>query len=221
MGEDTSTDHFVRLTEDCKATAQKAIAEHMRVNGIDRQKFTSIPEKDWQEAGTGKFMLTEKPRPLLGYLNKRFLKTLDELILGRCKDFMTEAREEIKEAQVLARASKIDAFEVQPNIEGEVYLIAQVVECMSVSERWQDLAAKKQEIIQTLTDRETFLQECEEFEAKSTGDGQRYVKENSLMLEDENKFRKFAIKKVEHMDSEAIALCRGYQKDTGRLFEID
>jgi len=76
-------------------------------------------------------------------------------------------------------------------------------------------------VIAELENREEFLEEIEEFEKKASGDPDRYKKANSLALAEENKFRAYATKKLAELDAKAVRLCKQFETETGRAFEID
>jgi len=83
------------------------------------------------------------------------------------------------------------------------------------------LKEKKIIVVEKLTEREEFLLEMDDFEQKASGNKDRYSGANTLVLEEENKFRAYAAKKIEKMEVDCIELCETYAAETGRLFEID
>jgi len=182
-----------------------------------------MDESLWKDPTTGTIVLNEQPRPVLGYLPKRALIALEELVRTPYQNEVARLRELITTNQAKMRASIPDEDEVK-NVLGESdsYLMASIVTHREISDHWANLQEQKTPAITLLTEREEFLQECEEFEIKASGNEDRLkAKGSSLAIQAENKFRAYGFKKINSDDSDAIRACRQYMEDTGRLFEID
>jgi len=212
----------VELIASTKASMDAWTTDHFKKSAGSRQKFESMDERMWKDPETNTIVLTEKPRPVLGYLPKLAMVALEKLVFEPYSAEVKRLRDQITKNQTKMRASTVDEAEVQ-NVLGDSdsFLMSDIVTHREIADHWADLEGKKSPIIQQLQDREEFLQECDDFEDKATGDKARYAKGSSSSIQEENKFRGYAAKKIEGEDSEAIRACRQYFSDTGRLFEID
>lgn len=203
-----------------KAELQERLKHHFTVSAESRAKFESVPNELWQEGDTGYFQLTEKPRKMLGYLPKHELEHLNKMVLQPCQASIEEMRTELDDIMDQMRADEEDRAELEETLARETFFFADLAAHHDELAKWRPLKTRKCEIMEELREREDFLDEITEFEAKA-GDKERYSKANSLALAEENKFRGFASKKLKELDSKAIKLCRAYESETGRPFEID
>jgi len=209
------------IITDLKATVQKDIKEHFETVATTRQMFVSMTADIWQDPSNGLFNLTEKPRKVLGYLPKTELNKLNELVRVPLTTHVEQCREKLNQIMDQVRASQSDRAEIADTLARPDFFFADLEIHHQELEKWTPLREMKVPIISELEQREEFLEEIEEFEAKASGDKDRYKKTNSLAIADENKFRAYAAKKLKELDSKAIKLCRQWESDTGRIFEID
>lgn len=209
------------MVTNIKAELQQRLKHHFDVCAMSRAKFESVPNELWQEGEEGYFQLTEKPRKMLGYLPKRELKHLNNIVLRPCQASVEDMRRELDDIMDTMRADEEDREEIAATLARETYLFDDLAAHHAELKKWRPLHVRKVEIIKELHEREEFLDEITEFENKASGDKERYSKANSLALADENKFRAYAAKKLKELDSKAIKLCRAYEAETKRPFEID
>jgi len=211
----------ITLTAQLKASVQYRIRDHFEASAMTRQKFVSLSTNLWQEDDSKLFSLVETPRKVLGYLPKEELARLEDLVRVPMTQHAEELRATLDDTMESMRASESDRAEIAEVMGKTTFFFRDLEEHHAAEEKWTPLRNIKVPIISELEQREEFLEEIEEFENKSTGDKDRYHKANSLALADENKFRAYAAKKLKELDSKAIKLCRLYESDTGRRFEID
>mgnify|MGYP002712195808 CR=1 FL=1 len=204
-----------------KAEIQAHIKEHFEKTAMTRQKFVSMPKEIWHEEGTGLFPLNETPRKILGYLPAPELKKLDEIAAAPISAAIAELRSQLNATMDKMRASEADRAEIAPTLAIASSTYADLEAHHAELDKWTNLCNVKEPIINELAQREEFLEEIAEFEAKATGDKDRYKKANSLALADENKFRSYAAKKLKELDARAEKLCLEYKEKTGREFEVD
>jgi len=209
------------IITDLKAVLQKDIKEHFETSAITRQKFVSMTADIWQDPSNGLFSLVEKPRKVLGYLPKPYLQKLDDFVRVPLTEHVSQCREKLNQIMEQIRASQSDRAEIADTLARPDFFFADLEKHHQELEKWNPLRDSKVPIISELEQREEFLEEIEEFEAKASGDKDRYKKTNSLAIADENKFRAYAAKKLKELDSKGIKLCRQWEADTGRVFEVD
>eukprot|EP00298_Acanthocystis_sp_HF-20_P002609 c13017_g1_i1.p1 GENE.c13017_g1_i1~~c13017_g1_i1.p1 ORF type:complete len:296 (-),score=122.30 c13017_g1_i1:67-927(-) len=211
----------ITLIGNAKSSVQYRIRDHFEASAMTRQKFVSMPKEIWQEEGTGLFPLVEKPRKILGYLPKQELTRLNDLVLLPLKTEREDLRAKLHDMLDKMRASDSDRDELTEIFERESCFFQDLEDHVKEIEKWTPIYDAKIPIIAELEQREEFLEEIEEFESKATGDKDRYKKATSLALEEENKFRAYAAKKMKELDTRAEKLCLEFEKETGREFQID
>jgi hypothetical protein len=209
------------LVDQLKDSVQHRIKEHFEQAAMTRQKFVSMTPDLWQDYTNGLFNLTEKPRKVLGYLPKPELDRLDSLVREPLTANIEQRRTQIVEWLEKMRASDADRAEYAGTLARTDFYFADLEQHQKDLERVSALGAKKVVVIAELENREEFLEEIEEFEKKASGDPDRYKKANSLALAEENKFRAYATKKLAELDAKAVRLCKQFETETGRAFEID
>jgi hypothetical protein len=208
------------LVATLKTTLQARLRDHFENSAKTRSLFVSMPAELWQDENE-LFNLPEKPRPILGYLPKQELETLNKLVLTPVKGAIEDLRAKLEEFMTKMRASEMDRNDVDSVLALPDFFFADLEAHHDMVDKWQPLCDKKAPLIQELLEREEFLDEVEEFEQNASGDASRYAKGNGLKLAQENKFRAYAAKKMKELDSRAIQICRSYEEETGRPFEID
>lgn len=208
------------LVSRTKVAVLANVDAHLKANSQSRQKFASMNEEDYLD-GNGSFKLTEKPRPIIGYFPKGQVKAMDEVVLATYKAEIDVARESLESSLSTARASPADRASVAHLLDGSSYHIADVEAHRQASDLWVALAAAKAPIFERLAEREEFLDEVDDFETKATGDASRHKTGNSLQINDENKFRAYASKKLKELNAEAEALCKAFEEEQGRPLEVD
>lgn len=176
--------------------------------------MASVSDEEWKDPDTGTMRLTEK---CLGLLPQKFLHSLGDIVASSNTSYIDQAIASIHSMQDRGRVSSRDREEVAPLLRDESKTFKAVFGIQMVAAYWEDIGCTKAAIIEFLKTREEFIRECEAFEKKAIESNTK----NGIALEDENKFRKFAISKITEMDTEAIIMCRNYIQDTGRLFEVD
>eukprot|EP00299_Pterocystis_sp_00344_P011270 c5220_g1_i1.p1 GENE.c5220_g1_i1~~c5220_g1_i1.p1 ORF type:complete len:315 (+),score=87.94 c5220_g1_i1:85-945(+) len=214
-------EYELTLVDSMKDAIQKHIKEHFETHAMTRQKFVSMPAELWKDYTNGLFNLTEKPRKVLGYLPKDELTKLDGLVKAPLTSEIERRRADLESWMDKMRASDADRAEIADTLKLSTFYFADLEKHQQEVEKWSALGAKKVVVIEDLEKREEFLEEVEEFERKASGDPDRYKRANSLALAEENKFRAYATKKLKELNAKAEKNCLDYEKDTGRVFEID
>jgi hypothetical protein len=210
----------IELLGKVKSNVQIRIKEHFDATAATRQKFVSMSKTQWQEEGTGLFVLTERPK-LLGYLPEAELARLNNMVLGTIQGEIETIRSQLNEIMPRIRASAADQEEIAPLLARNSFLFHDLEDHHTELEKWSHVQEKKVPILEELGQREDFLEEVEQFEIKSSGNPDRYKSRNSLKLSEENKFRGFAAKKLVELQTRAILLCEEFEKEMGTPFRVD
>jgi hypothetical protein len=219
--EESTLQGFVKeLLGKVKAELQETIKSHFETSASTRQKFVSMPPEQWKDRN-GLFRLNEVPRPILGYLPKKTLETLDDQCKAAFVGMIENDRASIEASLDEMRASDSDRAEVANLLARDLFFLQDVEEHRKTALFWKDIASKKVSILNELEAREIFLEEIEQFEERASGDPTRYAKGNSLKLAEENKYRANATKKLRDLDASAIKRCSDYKTQTGRDFQVD
>merc|ERR1712226_203336 len=203
-----------------KTALQDSIDEHFKKNGMARQKFASMPEDSWKDM-EGRFILTEEPRPLIGYLDKKQVAEMNKIVKEMFDVDIAASRIRINKSLDDCRASDADRQGVEELLASEKAFIIDVETHRTAAEKWEAAALLKLPILATLKTREEFLEEVDHFEQASTGDKSRFKGGNSLKINDENKFRAYAAKHLRNLNEEAIQILLNYRQETGADFEVD